>query len=210
MKDNARILLSIILGCTLAIAWVLHRHGTPTVTQSGLASKRAGTPPSVDTSTPTTMSPPTLRPSLPPPRARTLVSGNPRNSPASPLPSAQPEAPAAVAAPPAGGDGSGLAEPLARVALSFVGTDFIAEQVWASAINDPTVPPKERQDLIEDLNEDGFPDRHNVTPDDLPLIVNRLTLIEDMAPDAMDDVNAAAFTEAYKDLTKMQARLTRE
>ena len=98
---------------------------------------------------------------------------------------------------------------MARAALSYVGADSAAEQVWMTAINDPNTPSKERQDLIEDLNEDGFPDPKNITSDDLPLIVNRMALIENLAPDAMDDTNAAAFAEAYKDLTNMLAKLTR-
>jgi divalent metal cation (Fe/Co/Zn/Cd) transporter len=40
------------------------------------------------------------------------------------------------------------------------------------------------------------------------LIVNRLALIEQLAPESMDDVNAAAFAEAYKDLVDMYRRLT--
>ena len=60
---------------------------------------------------------------------------------------------------------------------------------------------------IEDLNEEGFADPKNLTPDDLPLILTRLALIEEHAPDAMDEVNAAAFAEAYKDLMNMAARL---
>jgi hypothetical protein len=100
-----------------------------------------------------------------------------------------------------------LQDPLAREALSFVGADPEAERIWAEAINNPDIPPNERKDLIEDLNEDGFPDPKNITIDDLPLIVSRLALIEDQAGDAMDDVNWAAFMEAYKDLFKMYLRL---
>ena len=100
-----------------------------------------------------------------------------------------------------------IPEPLARLALSFVGVDSGAEWVWILAINDPNLPPRDRQNLIEDLNEDGFPDKKNITEDDLPLIVNRIELIEQLAPDAIDDVNAAAFAEAYKDLLNMYARL---
>ena len=43
--------------------------------------------------------------------------------------------------------------------------------------------------------------------DDLPLILYRIQLIEDLAPDAMDEVNSAAFQEAYKDLVNMSVRL---
>jgi hypothetical protein len=101
-----------------------------------------------------------------------------------------------------------LKDPLARVALSFVGADADAEDYWAGAINDPTLSAHEREDLIEDLNEEGFPDPKNLTAEDLPLILSRIVLIEDYVFDAMDEVNAAAFLEAYKDLVNMYARLT--
>jgi hypothetical protein len=64
-----------------------------------------------------------------------------------------------------------------------------------------------RSNLIEDLNEDGFADPRNLTANDLPLIQNRIALIEQLAPNAMDQVNAAAFKEAYKDLVNMRAKL---
>jgi hypothetical protein len=95
---------------------------------------------------------------------------------------------------------------LARSALSLVGADPDAEAFWVSAINDPTRSEHERKDLIEDLNEEGFDDPKNVTADDLPLIVNRLAIIEQLAPSALDDVNDAAFAEAYKDLVNMYRR----
>jgi hypothetical protein len=94
------------------------------------------------------------------------------------------------------------------VALSFVGVDPDAEDVWVAAINDPTLSADDRKNLIEDLNEDGFADPDHPTPDELPLIVNRLELIEMLAPDAIDDVNLAAFAEAHKDLLNMYRQLT--
>jgi hypothetical protein len=100
-------------------------------------------------------------------------------------------------------------KPVARTALGFVGADADAEEVWVNAINDPNRSANERKDLIEDLNEDGFPDPKNITEDDVPLIVSRLALIEELAPDAIDDVNLAAFQEAYKDLVNMLDRLSR-
>jgi hypothetical protein len=62
---------------------------------------------------------------------------------------------------------------VARVALSFVGADEDAEAYWVQAINDPNLSAHERQDLIEDLNEEGFADPHHPTWEDLPLIVSR-------------------------------------
>ncbi len=108
-----------------------------------------------------------------------------------------------------------LADPVvsvqvARLALGFVGSDPQAEEVWYGAINDPNMPADARKDLIEDLNEEGFANPRQITEDDLPLIYSRISLIEQVAPDAMDEVNAAAFAEAYKDLLNMAARLEQE
>jgi hypothetical protein len=94
-------------------------------------------------------------------------------------------------------------DPMARVALAFIGADAAAEIYWYGAINDPTLPPDERQDLIEDLNEDGLSDPKHPTPEDLPVILSRLLLIEAAGPYAMDEVNADAFQEAYKDLVNL-------
>lgn len=93
----------------------------------------------------------------------------------------------------------------ARAALIFVGADPEAEAYWFEAINDPGLSPHERQDLIEDLNEEGFSDPRHPTVEDLPLILSRLALIEALAPEAMDVVNSDAFAEARKDLLKMAA-----
>ncbi len=102
-----------------------------------------------------------------------------------------------------------ILDPIARMALSFVGADPEAEAYWYEAINDPTLSAHERQDLIEDLNEDGLSDPRQPTVEDLPLIVSRLMLLEDIAPYAMDEVNADAIQEAYKDLVNMAVRLAR-
>ena len=97
---------------------------------------------------------------------------------------------------------------LARVALASVGIDPVAEQYWVMAINDPSLGEAEREDLIEDLNEEGFEDPKNPTVEELPLIINRLQIIEEYAPQSMDEVNARSFAEAYKDLANMFVRLT--
>ncbi|MBI5395924.1 MAG: hypothetical protein HZA91_11555 [Verrucomicrobia bacterium] len=92
---------------------------------------------------------------------------------------------------------------LARAALSLVGVEPEAEQYWIKAINNPDLPANERQDLIEDLNEDGLSDPKRPTTEDLPVILKRLKLVEELAPDAMDKVNADAFKEAHKDLENL-------
>jgi hypothetical protein len=99
-------------------------------------------------------------------------------------------------------------EPVARQALSLVGADAEAETIWSWAINDPNLSRDERRELIEDLNRDGFSDPRNPGVEDLPLIESRIFLIQGLAPYAMDEVNAAAFAEAYKDLVNMYLRLT--
>jgi len=91
-------------------------------------------------------------------------------------------------------------DPIARIALNFVGSDPDADSYWIGAINDSALPAEERKDLIEDLNEDGLIDPHHPTAQDMPLIAARLRLIEQLSPTAMDGVNRAAFAEAYKDL----------
>jgi hypothetical protein len=96
-----------------------------------------------------------------------------------------------------------IQDPMARAALGYVGADPEAEWYWYQAINDPSLGPQERQDLIEDLNEDGLSDPHHPTADDLPLILNRIQIIEEVVWDAMDEVNADAFMEAYKDLVNL-------
>ena len=96
-----------------------------------------------------------------------------------------------------------IQDPMARVALAYVGADPDAEAYWYEAINNASLSAHERQDLIEDLNEDGLSDPHNPTMEDLPLILNRIELIEAVVWDAMDEVNADAFQEAYKDLVNL-------
>jgi hypothetical protein len=102
---------------------------------------------------------------------------------------------------------SAAKEPLARLALHFAGATAEANTFYANAINDATLTRSHRKNLIEDLNETGFPNPKDLRPEDLPLIKNRISLIEQLAPAAMDEVNAAALKEAYKDLINMQTKL---
>jgi hypothetical protein len=131
------------------------------------------------------------------PPAPDLAQSKPQPPPAEATP--QPQAPS--------GSKKQWQDPEARVALSLVGVLPEAEQYWSLAINNPDLPAKERQDLIEDLNEEGFRDPKNLRAEDLPLILSRIKLIEELAPKAMDTVNAEAFKEAHKDLVSMAARL---
>jgi hypothetical protein len=84
----------------------------------------------------------------------------------------------------------------------MVGRDPDAEVYWLESIFDESLPNKEREDLMEDLNEEGFADPHHVTPEEFPLIVTRLQIIESVAPFA-DDFMSRHLAEAYKDLVNM-------
>jgi hypothetical protein len=96
---------------------------------------------------------------------------------------------------------------MARDALALVGADQDAEDYWFDAISDPNLSDQQREDLMEDLNEEGLSDPKNPSADDLPLIVNRLRIIEETAPYA-DDFMLEHLGEAYKDLMNMYDRLT--
>ena len=90
--------------------------------------------------------------------------------------------------------------------MSLVGADPDAEVYWVQAIFDPSLPDREREDLMEDLNEEGLSDKKHPSAEDLPLILNRLALIEEIAPEA-DDFMLLHLQEAYKDLVNL-AKLT--
>lgn len=98
-------------------------------------------------------------------------------------------------------------EPLARLALAYVGANPQADRMYQTAIADPNLPKEDRRNLIEDLNQDGFPNTKRLTASDLPLIQKRLEFIQQNAPNAVDSVAAAAFAEAQKDLVNMWNRV---
>jgi len=95
---------------------------------------------------------------------------------------------------------------LARVALHWVGADGQADEFYIRVINDMTLPGGIRKDIIEDLNY--LPDKRKPSPGDLPLIDNRIAIIEDQLPKTSDPVNAAALTEAHTDLVNMKKAAT--
>jgi hypothetical protein len=205
MKERIGILLAVVVGCAIATAMMTRRGRAPTQVADRVArpstESKAAPPPQYD---PVVVLPPPAPsvPQLPAPRVRAFKSTAPKQTPA---PAPVVKAPAQPQ-PANNGGGKVWVDPVARDALSYVGVDPAAEAVWADAINDPALPPNERKDLIEDLNEDGFADPKRITPDDVPLIASRMALIEQSAPYAMDQVNADAFDEAYKDLTNMLAK----
>ncbi len=99
-------------------------------------------------------------------------------------------------------------EPFARVALNYVGADGQADEFYKRAINDMTLSDSHRKNLIEDLNETGFPDKRKIGASDLPVIDYRIAFIEDNLPQTSDPVNRRAFEEALGDLVNMKKAAT--
>jgi hypothetical protein len=195
MKTQKLLIVSLVIATGVAIAGlIIIRQKTDRVVEPvRVAQTTMPATPALSESTP----PPEMpaaepQPKTQPPLARVPAKANPQKIP---VPANQP-APAARQKEP-------IQDPTARAALSSVGADRDAEAYWMSAINDPSLSAHERQDLIEDLNEDGLSDPHHPGPGDMPLILSRIRLIEELAPSAMDQVNAEAFAEAYKDLVNL-------
>jgi hypothetical protein len=91
-------------------------------------------------------------------------------------------------------------DPLAREALAMVGINPEAEKYWFEAIHDPNLPTAERQDLIDDLNEQGLPDPKHPTQEDLPVIVSRLEALEALAPTLSQELD---WKECHDDLVNL-------
>ena len=198
------------VGAVIVLAVMANRHGSPRVesAQSGPAGDVTLPGPSAPDPVVVPRAPivrPSIRPAAPEPES-SVVKEIPQSQPATrPARAGRPTVAFAEAAK----EEAITPQKVARVALGYVGADPVAEQVWEAAINNPNFTANERKDLIEDLNEEGFDDPKNLTAADLPLIVSRIQLIENLAPQAADGVNAAAFAEAYKDLVNMYAKLTK-
>jgi hypothetical protein len=102
-------------------------------------------------------------------------------------------------------------EPLARVALTYVGANGQATELWHTAINDPTLKPAQRRELVLDLDQDGLQNDKTPTPADLPIVANRLALTQAyLQQDYVqnDPLLNKAFLEANKDLQKLLERGT--
>ncbi len=150
--------------------------------------------------------PAVVPPTASPDPAPTEPAGKP---PESAPPRAQPDAAPKVAGPPSQGGKKTkdpLRDPLARAAMSLVGVDPDAGAYWLGAIYDPSLPDQEREDLIEDLNEEGLSDPKHPSPEELPLILNRIEIIGEVAFTA-DDFMLPHLMEVYKDLVNL-AKIT--
>lgn len=100
-------------------------------------------------------------------------------------------------------------EPLARVALAFVGTNPQAEQMFGKAVRDPALAGEPVRNLVEDLNQNGFANRRVLTPEDVRLATFRLALTEQYLQQPFvqsDKTLSRAFAEANKDLTGVLQR----
>ncbi len=100
----------------------------------------------------------------------------------------------------------GSKEPLARLALAYVGTDLQAAELFHTAALDPSLTPDQRRNLIEDLNQDGLINRKIPTPEDLPIVAQRYALTQAyLTKDYVlnDQLLSAAFREADKDLRNL-------
>jgi len=100
----------------------------------------------------------------------------------------------------------GSKEPLARVALAYVGANDQALEMYHAAVLDPSLQPDQKRELVEDLNQDGLSNRKTPTPEDLKIIANRYALTQAyLQQDYVqnDKVLNAAFNEADKDLRKL-------
>jgi hypothetical protein len=209
MKIVVLAALAFAIACVVAGVIILSRPATPdTPLSAATATREVGPAPTADAA----------RPALLPEASAPATASAVAPAPVSPVPSSAPspkparpagKPPKAVAHANQGGSRAKqtVGDPLAREALAFVGADPEAETCWHAAINNPDLSAHERRELIEDLNRDGLPDPRHPTIEDLPLILNRLDLIQQLSPEAMDQVNARAFDEAYKDLVNIATKL---
>src|SRR5262245_9969542 len=102
-------------------------------------------------------------------------------------------------------------EPLARVALTYVGVSEQAAQLWHTAINDTAPKPAQRRELVLDLDRDGLQNDKTPTPADLPIVANRLALTQSYLQQEYvqnDPLLNKAFLEANKDLRVLLERGT--
>jgi hypothetical protein len=100
----------------------------------------------------------------------------------------------------------GAKEPLARLALAFVGASPQAVPLWHNAILDPSLTADQKRNLVEDLNEDGLVNKKTPTPEDLTIIARRYALTQAyLQQDYVlnDRMLNAAFREADKDLRNL-------
>lgn len=99
---------------------------------------------------------------------------------------------------------------LARESLTMVGVSAEANEYWFAAVNNPEVPTIQRQVLIAALSEVGFEDPNNPTEEELPLIMSRITLLQRLAQNPLDQASATAIQATSAALVDMAAQVTGE
>jgi hypothetical protein len=103
----------------------------------------------------------------------------------------------------------GSREPLARLALAYVGANQQAAELFHTALLDPALLPDQKRELVEDLNQDGLNSTKTPTAEDLRVISERYALTQAYLQQEYvvgDKVLNAAFREADKDLRNMLQR----
>jgi type II secretory pathway pseudopilin PulG len=202
MKTGKAILLAVLIiaiGTAVAHVWIVQQRQQRQAEAQEAAHQRAARAAELDQLAEQS------QPVAPPAPAPTVSSQTIPEIPSSPQPTNVPKRPKPPTQPPVvqsvqpASARRELQDPLARVALGMVGADPDAEAYWLDAIYNPNLPDQEREDLMEDLNEDGLSDPRHPGPWDYPLIMNRITLIDQVVPTA-DQFMLPHLWEAYKDL----------
>jgi hypothetical protein len=185
-----KVILALTIGILGAMAFIWNRKGNHEA-----STQAASPPPSTAVAVPGTAAPPlAVQPAAPevqPPLktlAATLVTTE----------NVKTQAVVAVKKP---SKKKVVQDPLARDALGLVGIDPDAEQYWLAALTDANLPKSERQDLVDDLNEQGLPDPKHPTPEDLPVLLARLSMIEELAAENIGP--DLELKEPYDDLVNL-------
>ncbi len=97
-------------------------------------------------------------------------------------------------------------EPLARLALTYVGTSEEAARLFHTSVLDQALKRDDRRNLIEDLNTDGLSSKKSPTAADLAIIAKRYAMTQAYLKEDYvqnDRLLNEAFREADKDLRNM-------
>src|SRR4051794_31850774 len=145
--SSRRILIVVVALLLLCVAIVIFLKYPPKSGMAKPSSVQAAAPDVINTPA---EQPPQVSAAQPPAAAQPVAeNADAREKPKDPPPAKKNPKPK---------DEKVVQDPLSRVALSLVGVDPAAEDYWLGAVFDPSLPQSERQDLVDDLNEQGLPD----------------------------------------------------